>query len=115
MPLPLGIMLLTRDMARCAILSIIDSSPLSLGDRPIGLGSIFHLVNVFLLFVQSIGFTLIQLTAGNPLINPLLLIPLPLIDDRRLRLGKGHPAHAKHQHANRQYHRLHRYLPRIKG
>lgn len=115
MPLPLGIMLLTRDMARCTILGIIDSSPLSLGNRPIGLGSIFHLIDMFLLFIQSMGFTLIQLTAGSPLINSLFLVRLTLINHGRLRLRKGHPAQTKYESTSRYQNLLHWRLHRIKG
>ena len=35
MPLTLAIMLLTGNMTRRTILRMVDSSPLSLGDRPI--------------------------------------------------------------------------------
>ncbi len=60
MPLALGIMLLTRDMARCAVLCAINPGPFALRHDTIGLCLIFHLIDVFLLPVQSIGLTLIQ-------------------------------------------------------
>jgi hypothetical protein len=92
MPPALGIMLLTRDMARCAVLCAINPGPFALRHHTIGLCLIFHLIDVFLLFAQSIGLTLIQLAAGNPLINPLLLTGLALVDHRRLSLGIYSPA-----------------------
>ena len=44
---------------------------------------------MFLLLVQPIGFALIQLATGNPLIDPLLLVGLALVDYRSVCLGVG--------------------------
>jgi len=110
MPPALGIiMLLTHDMAQCAVLCAINPGLFALRHDTIGLCLVFHLIDVFLLLVQSIGFTLIQLAAGNPLINPLCLIGLTLVNHRRFGLGIGHPAETKDQSTHRKQHRLHHH------
>ena len=88
MPLTLAVMLLTRDMARCAVLGAINPGPFAFRHDPIGLRLIFHLIDMFLLLVQAIRFPLVQLTAGNPLIDPLFLIGLPLVNDWGFSLSK---------------------------
>ena len=41
-----------------------------------------------------------KLPTQNPLIDPLFLIRMPLIDDRRIRLGKRQPVDAEYQSAD---------------
>jgi hypothetical protein len=80
-------------MARGAILGRTDPGPLLFRYDAIGLCPVFHLVDVFLLLVQPVCFSLVQLPTCNPLIDPLFLIRLPLINHRRFCLGKGYPSH----------------------
>ena len=84
----LAIVFLTGDVARGAILRATDSSAFFLGHDTIGLRLVFHLVDMHPLLVESIGILFIQLTAGNSLVDPFLLIGLSLINPGRLRLCK---------------------------
>ncbi len=59
-----------------------DASLLSLCHHTVGLGTIFHPVDLLLPPLQSRRFLLRQLPAGNALINPPLLISLPPINPR---------------------------------
>jgi len=99
-PLPLAIVLLVSDMARGAILCRDNPGTLLFRHDAIGLCPAFHLVDVFLLLIQPVCFSLVQLPTRNPLIDPLFLIRLPLIDDRRIRLGKHQPVDAEYQSAD---------------
>ena len=69
MPGSLGIVFFTRDMARSAILSSTDSSPFFIRHDPVGLRPILHTVDPVLLAIQAVGLPLIQLAAGNALID----------------------------------------------
>jgi len=99
-PLPLAIVLLAGDMARGAILCRDNPGTLLFRHDAIGLCPVFHLVDVFLLLIQPVCFSLVQLPTRNPLIDPLFLIRLPLIDDRRIRLGKRRSVDAEYQSAD---------------
>jgi hypothetical protein len=57
MPPALSIMLLVHDIPRCTILRVVNPDPFALRQDTIGLGVIFHPVDVFLLLVQSIRFS----------------------------------------------------------
>jgi hypothetical protein len=100
MPLALAIVLLAGDMARRAMLCRANPGSLSFRHNAIGLCPVFHLVDAFLLPVQPVCFSLVQLPALNPLIDPLLLIGLPFIDDRRIRLRVSYAAHQDGHHRN---------------
>jgi len=89
-PLSLAVVLLAGDMAGCARLCRANPGPLLFRHDAIGLCPVFHLVDVFLLFTQPVCFSLVQLPTRNPLIDPLFLIRLPLVDHRRLCLGKDY-------------------------
>jgi len=82
----LAVVLLASDVARRTILGMLDPGAFFLRHHPVGLGLVLDVVNVFLLIVQASGLTFIELTAGNALINPSLLIRLSLIDSWGLRL-----------------------------
>lgn len=71
---------------------MVNPDPFAFRQDTIGLGVIFHPVDVFLLLVGSIRFPFIQLSAGNTLIDPLLLTGLALVDHRRLSLDIYGPA-----------------------
>jgi hypothetical protein len=90
-PIPLTIVLLASDLARGAILCRANSSPLLFCHDAIGRCSIFHPVDVPLLFIQPMSFSFVQLSTRSPLIDPLLLVHLPLIDHRGFGLGKDRP------------------------
>ena len=81
-------MFLPGNTARRTILRFRDLLTLLFGHDAIGLRLVFHLFDMFLLIVQPIRFPLIQLAAGNSLVNPFLLVALTLIDAGRLGLGK---------------------------
>lgn len=98
---PLGIVLLTRNVSRGSILGRIDASPFPVRYDTIGLGAILHTINAILLAVKPIGLSLIQLSAGDALIDATLLVRLPLIDARGFRLCIGH--------SRRQQDRAHRH------
>lgn len=74
MPLTLAVMLLTRDRLRCASVCRDNPSPLFFRHDAIGLFFVLHLVDLFLLLVHTVCFSLAQLPVHNPLINPRLLI-----------------------------------------
>ena len=92
-PFTLTIVLLTRDMPCGAILRRGNPGPLIFRHDTVGLCLFFHLVDLSLLCVQPVCFSFIQLPTRNPLIDPLFLIRLPLIDPGCFVLGKGHAAH----------------------
>lgn len=93
MPLTLAVVFLVRDMARGPILRRTNPGSLPFRHDTIGLCPVFHLVHLFLLLVQPVCFSLVQLPARSPPIDPLILIRLPLIDHRRFCLGKDHFGH----------------------
>jgi len=103
----LAVVLLASDVARGAILSMLDPSALFLRHHPIGLSLILHVVDVLLLVVQAIGLAFIQLSAGNALINPSLLIRLPLINSGCLRLRQGKCRDTHREHSRTPNHLLH--------
>jgi hypothetical protein len=109
MPLLLAIMFFASDVPWGMILSMADSGSLFVGHDAIDLGPVFHLVHMALLLIESIRLPLIQLPTGNPSIDPLFLVGLPMIDVRRLRLSVGH-FHRKHDCVNNE-HYLHHDLP----
>jgi hypothetical protein len=102
MPFALRVVFLAADMARRAILGTFDLRSLLLRDDVVAFRPFLHLINVLLLLVQPIGLSISQLTAGDPLINPLLLVGLPLIDPRGLRPFSGSQAACRDYH--RKYH-----------
>jgi hypothetical protein len=85
----LGIMLLGVNMAALRILRLMQSRPLLAGHYTIGLGAVFHIVYALLATLQSSGFTLRQTARCDALIDPLLLIGLPLINPWGIGLGKS--------------------------
>ena len=97
MPFALAIVFLACNVARGAILRMVDSGPLFFGHDPVGFGLVFHFVDMFLLLIQPIRFPLIQLTALDAFIDTLLLIRLPLVNHRCLCLGIGNPVHREHR------------------
>ena len=82
-------MLLTRDMPRRAILRRMQLGSLLLGHHTVGLGLVFHSIDMCLLVRQAVGFLLSERAARDAVVNPPLLVHLTLIDDRRLRLIIG--------------------------
>lgn len=93
MRLALAVVFLASNMVRGPILCRADPGPFSFRHNTIGHCPVFHLVHMFLLPVQPVPFSLIQLPARNPLIDPLILIRLALINHRRFCLGKDHSTH----------------------
>ena len=89
----LAVVFLASNMVRGTILSRADPGPLPFRHHIIGQCPVFHLVHIFPLPPQPLRFLLIQLPARNPLINPLILIRLALINHRRFCLGKDYSTH----------------------
>lgn len=98
LPVPhtLMIVFFALNMAQGTILSTIDPVPFLIRDHSISLRPVFHLIDMFLLLDQSIRFPLIQLTTGDPLIDPLFLVRLALIDHKCFSLCNRHPVHQQH-------------------
>jgi hypothetical protein len=111
MPLALAVVFLASDMVRGTILCRTDPGSFPFRHGTIGHCPVFHLVHMFLLPVQPVRFSLVQLPARNPLINPLILIRLPLIDHGYIGLGKSHPGHHGHR-TDREQDLLHYRLPK---
>ena len=107
MPLALAVVLLAGNMARGAILCCANLGSLPFRHDTIGLCPIFHLVHVFLPLVQPVCFSLVQLPVRSPLIDPLILLRLPLIDHRRFCLGKDHSGHQHGHRTDCEQHPLH--------
>jgi hypothetical protein len=85
----LTIMLLGVDALALYILRLMQAGALAARHDAIGLGAIFHVVDMLLAALEAIGFALCQSARGNALINALFLIGLTLIDTRRIGLGKS--------------------------
>ncbi len=90
MPLALAVVFSASNMVRGAILCCADPGPFPFCHDTIGHRLVFHLVHMFLLPVQPVCFSLVQLPARNPLIDPLILIRLTLIDHRRSCLSEDY-------------------------
>ena len=110
MPRALSVMLFTSNVPGCLVLPMPNLAELLVRDHAIGLCFVLHVVNIILLLVQPGGFILIQLPAGNALIDALLLIGLPLVDTRRLSLSRGHPCHQQCHPTDCRQHLLHHRL-----
>ena len=102
MRLALAVVFLASNMVRGAILCRADPGPFPFRHGTIGLCPGFHLVHMFLLPVQPVRFSLVQLPARDPLIDPLILIRLALIVHRRFCLGKGHSTHQQRHRTDRE-------------
>jgi hypothetical protein len=81
------VVFLLGDMSRCPIQRLSDPGAFFVHDHTIGLCLVFYFVDMFLLIIQAIGFTLAKLAAGNTLINPLLLFGLSLVNLRQVLPG----------------------------
>lgn len=79
MPRPLAIMLLASDVARHTILRMRNLGKLFVGDASVDLRLVLHVIDTILLMVQPGGLLLIQLPAGNTLVDPPLPIRSPII------------------------------------
>jgi hypothetical protein len=90
-------------MARSAILRRDNPGPLLFRHDAIGLCPGLHLIDLFLLRVQS--------PTRNPLIDPLFLIRLPLIQQGYVDLGKDHPGREQYYSTDREQPLLHHRLP----
>jgi len=112
LPVPLGlaIVLLTGNMAEGTRLCRANPGPLLFRHDAIGLCPILHLVDVFLLLVQPVCFSLVRLPTRNSLIDPLFLIRLALIDHGCFGLGKGHPGHQQRHPTDCKQYPRHRDL-----
>jgi hypothetical protein len=107
MRLALAVVFLASDMVRGTILCRADPGPFPFRHHTIGHCPVFHLVHMFLLPVQPVRFSLVQLPARNPLINPLILIRLALINHRRFYLGKDYSTHHQRHRTDREQQLLH--------
>ena len=107
MRLALAVVFLASNMVRGAILCRTHPGPFPFRHGTIGLCPGFHLVHMFLLPVQPVRFSLVQLPARNPLINPLILIRLALIVHRRFCLGKDYSTHQQRHRTDREQQLLH--------
>jgi hypothetical protein len=112
MPLALAVVFLASNMVRGTILCRTDPGSFPFRHGTIGHCPVFHLVHMFLLPVQPVRFSLVQLPARNPLINPLILIGLPLIDHRRFCLSEDYSAHHQRHRTDREQDLLHYRLPK---
>ena len=74
MPLALAVMFFASNMVGGTILGRADPGPFPFAHDTIGHCPIFHLVHMFLLPVQPVRFSLVQLPTCKPLIDPLILI-----------------------------------------
>lgn len=110
-PRTLTIVLLPSDVTRRTVLRMFDPGSLFVGHPPVGLYLVLHLVDPILPMVQSGGFPLIQLPAGTTLVDPPLLVRLPLVNPRRLTpFGIDHTGHHQHHRAYSGKPLLHRGL-----
>jgi hypothetical protein len=113
MPLALAIVLLTSNVVRGTILCRTDLGPFPFRHYIIGHCPVFHLVQIFPLPAQPLRFSLVQLPARNPLINPLILIRLALINHKRFCLGKDYSTHHQRHRTDREQYLLHYRLPQV--
>ncbi len=85
----LAVVLLGIDAAALDFLRLMQAGALTAGHDAVGLGAVFHVINMLLAAIQTVGFALGQAAGSDTLIDALLLIGLALIDTRRIGLGKG--------------------------
>jgi hypothetical protein len=83
-----------RDARFCAVPIRV---PFPRGYDAVGLCSILNTIDAIPLSVKASSFWFSKFSAGNPTINPMVLVRLPLIDDRRFALRKSHPGE-QHRH-----------------
>jgi hypothetical protein len=107
MRLALAVVFLASNMVRGTILCRADPGPFPFRHDTIGHCPVFYLIHMFLLPIQPVRFSLVQLPTRNPLINPLILIRLALIDHRHFCLGKGHSTHHQRHRTDREQQLLH--------
>src|SRR5574343_135639 len=85
----LAVMLLAMDAGALRVLRLMQAGALAAGHDTVGLGAVFHVIDMLLAAFQAIGFALGQAAGGNALVDALLLVGLALIDARRIGLGEG--------------------------
>jgi hypothetical protein len=86
----LPVVLLAVDVLAGLVLGLVQTRSLSLGDRAVGLGLVFRAVDGVLLTLESTRLALVELAAGDALVNALFLIGLALVDaGRGSRCGRG--------------------------
>jgi hypothetical protein len=85
----LAVMLLCVDAAALDFLRLMQAGALAAGHDAVGLGAVFHVIDMLLTAIQTVGFALGQAAGSDALIYTLLLIGLALINTRRIGLGKG--------------------------
>ena len=72
MRFPLAVVFFASNMARSPVLCLANPGPLPFRHHTVRLRPIFHLIDMLLLFIQTVRFSLIQLPALDSLIDPLL-------------------------------------------
>jgi hypothetical protein len=85
----LTVVLLRVDPAALDFLRLMQAGALTARHDAIRLGAVFHVVDMLLTAIQTVGFALGQAAGSDTLIDALLLVGLALIDTRRVGLGKG--------------------------
>jgi hypothetical protein len=85
----LAIMLLRVNMTALHVFGMAQAGTLTARHLAIRLGPRFHVFDMLLATLETIGFTLGQAARGNALIDTLFLIGLALVDARRVALGEG--------------------------
>jgi hypothetical protein len=85
----LAVVFLRGDAAALDFLRLTQAGALAARHNAIGLGTVFHIIDMLLAAFDAVGFAFSQLTGSDTLIDALLLIGLTLIDTRRVGLGKN--------------------------
>jgi hypothetical protein len=85
----LAVVLLRVNAAALDFLRLMQADTLAPGHHAIGLGAVFHIVDMLLAAIQTVGFALGQAAGSDSLIDASFLIGLTLINARRIGLGKS--------------------------
>jgi len=106
----LTVMLLLIDTAAFDILRFVQTRALTTGHHTIGLGAVFHVLDMLLATLHAIRFALGKRPRGHALIDALLLIGLALIDARSISLGKNSGRQKKGKYGDSLQMLLHDFL-----
>ncbi len=102
LPVLPAIVFFLRDVAAGPVEVPVQFLPFLLGQHPIRFYRHFFVPNPGLFGFQPRGLLRGQLTALNPLLDPLLLSLFPLIHARRRRLREGRQGHGCHEQAQHE-------------